>query len=57
MYHRTLNTYQTNFFIDLSYLHGALKQSLKFQGSELISKESQTKDEIAMLYKLYSTLR
>ena len=44
---------EEQFFIDLSYLYGALKQSLKFQGSDLINKENQTKDGIAVLFKLY----
>ena len=44
---------EEQFFIDLSYLYGALKQSLKFQGSDLINKEHQTKDGIVVLFKLY----
>ena len=44
---------EEQFFIDLIYFYGALKQSLKFQGSDLINKKARTKDGIAILYKLY----
>ena len=40
---------EEQFFIDLSYLYGTLKQSLKVQGSDLINKEARTKDGISVL--------
>lgn len=48
---------EEQFFIDLSYLYGALKQSLKVKGSDLINQETRTKDGIAVLYKLYQRYR
>ena len=48
--------YVEQFFIDLNYLYGALKQALQNQGSDLLNKENRKKDGIAGLIQNIITI-